>query len=113
MDTSRAAAVAADDADPLAGVRARFTGTADDGPDRLLDLDGNSLGRLPVETPAAVARVVEQEWGSGLVGRNVGRIGSSISGGAVRPYIPPRHQPSSARVFRAEPYSYYRSLHAR
>ena len=68
MDLTRAAAAACDDADPLAGFRARFTGTDDDGPDRLLYLDGNSLGRLPVQTPAAVARVVEQEWGRGLVG---------------------------------------------
>ena len=64
MDLSRAAAGALDDADPLAGFRARFAGV-DDG---LLYLDGNSLGRLPVDTPAAVARVVEQEWGRGLVG---------------------------------------------
>jgi len=63
VDLSRAAAAALDDADPLAAFRARFTGV-DDG----LYLDGNSLGRLPVETPAAVARVVEQEWGRGLVG---------------------------------------------
>jgi kynureninase len=64
VDSSRAAAVAQDDADPLAGFRARFSGV-DDG---LLHLDGNSLGRLPVDTPAAVARVVEQGWGRGLVG---------------------------------------------
>jgi kynureninase len=64
VDLTRAAAVAADAADPLAGLRSRFVGV-DDG---LLYLDGNSLGRLPVETPAAVARVVEQEWGRGLVG---------------------------------------------
>ncbi|MEU2350088.1 kynureninase [Modestobacter sp. NPDC049651] len=89
MDTSRAAAVAADDADPLAGFRARFTGTADDGPDRLLYLDGNSLGRLPVETPAAVARVVEQEWGRGLVGswsswiEQSRRIGDVLAAGAL------------------------------
>jgi kynureninase len=63
VDLSRAAAAALDDADPLTAFRARFTGV-DDG----LYLDGNSLGRLPVETPAAVARVVEQEWGRGLVG---------------------------------------------
>ncbi|WP_222270419.1 kynureninase [Modestobacter marinus] len=68
MDLTRDAAAAADDADPLAGYRARFTGADDDRPDRLLYLDGNSLGRLPVDTPAAVARVVEQEWGRGLVG---------------------------------------------
>jgi kynureninase len=64
VDLSRAAAAALDDADPLSGFRGRFVGV-DDG---LLYLDGNSLGRLPVDTPAAVARVVEQEWGRGLVG---------------------------------------------
>src|SRR5919199_6219480 len=68
MDTSRSAAEALDAADPLAGFRARFAGTGDDGPGRLLYLDGNSLGRMPRETPAALARVVEQEWGCGLVG---------------------------------------------
>ena len=68
MDLTRAAAEALDAADPLAGFRARFAGTDDDGPDRLLYLDGNSLGRMPLETPAALARVVEQEWGEGLVG---------------------------------------------
>ena len=67
MDLSRAAAEALDAADPLAGFRSRFAG-ADDGPDRLLYLDGNSLGRMPLATPAAVTRVVEQEWARGLVG---------------------------------------------
>ena len=64
VDLSRAAAADLDDADPLAGFRGRFTGVDDDS----LYLDGNSLGRLPVDTPAAVARVVEQEWGRELVG---------------------------------------------
>ncbi|MGY1673263.1 kynureninase [Geodermatophilus sp. SYSU D00710] len=68
MDLTRAAAEALDDADPLAGYRSRFAGTDDDGPDRLVYLDGNSLGRMPRETPAALARVAEQEWGRGLVG---------------------------------------------
>jgi kynureninase len=68
MDLSRAAAEALDAADPLAGFRERFTGAADEGPDRLLYLDGNSLGRMPVATPAALTRVVEQEWARGLVG---------------------------------------------
>jgi kynureninase len=49
VDLSRAAAATLDEADPLAGFRVRFTGTEDDGPDRLLDLAGNSLGRLPRE----------------------------------------------------------------
>src|ERR1700712_1389581 len=68
MDTSRAAAAAQDDADPLAGFRARFSGTDDDGADRLLYLDGNSLGRMPLATPAALQRVVENEWAQGLIG---------------------------------------------
>ena len=65
---SRAAAEAADADDELAGFRARFAGTGDDSPGRLIYLDGNSLGRMPVETPSAIARVVEREWGHGLVG---------------------------------------------
>jgi kynureninase len=68
VDLTRDAAAALDAADPLAGFRHRFAGTDDDSPDRLLYLDGNSLGRMPLETPAAVSRVVEREWGEGLVG---------------------------------------------
>jgi kynureninase len=82
---SRAAAAALDDADPLAGFRTRFAGV-DDG---LLYLDGNSLGRLPVDTPAAVARVVEREWGRGLVGswrswvEQSRRIGDVLAAGVL------------------------------
>ncbi|MCW2537186.1 MAG: kynU, partial [Modestobacter sp.] len=85
MDLSRAAAAALDDADPLAGFRTRFAGV-DDG---LLYLDGNSLGRLPVDTPAAVARVVELEWGRGLVGswrswvEQSRRIGDVLAAGVL------------------------------
>jgi kynureninase len=64
VDLTRAAAEALDAADPLAGFRSRVVGAGDDG---LLYLDGNSLGRMPVETPAALARVVEQEWARGLI----------------------------------------------
>jgi kynureninase len=89
VDLSRAAAAALDDADPLAGFRARFTGTDDDGPGRLLYLDGNSLGRLPTETPAAaVARVVEQEWGRGLVGSWNSWVGQSRRIGDVLAHRP-------------------------
>ncbi|WP_336028759.1 kynureninase [Geodermatophilus sp. FMUSA9-8] len=86
MDPTRAAAQALDDADPLAGFRARFTGAGDDG---LRYLDGNSLGRMPRETPAALARVAEQEWGRGLVGSwaswiDVGtRVGDLIGTGVL------------------------------
>src|SRR3712207_518791 len=83
MDLTRAAAAALDEADPLAGFRARVTGTDDEGPDRLLYLDGNSLGRLPRETPAAVSRVVEQEWGRGLVGSWSSWIGEATRVGDV------------------------------
>ncbi|KPF63026.1 kynureninase [Porphyrobacter sp. AAP60] len=51
-----------DAADPLSGYRDRFTL-----PEGIIYLDGNSLGALPKATPAAVARVVEQEWGGGLI----------------------------------------------
>ncbi|MGY1716593.1 kynureninase [Geodermatophilus sp. SYSU D01106] len=86
MDPTRAAAQALDDADPLAGFRARFTGAGDDG---LRYLDGNSLGRMPRETPAALARVAEQEWGRGLVGSwaswiDVGtRVGDLVGTGVL------------------------------
>ncbi|MEX5717448.1 kynureninase [Geodermatophilus maliterrae] len=89
MDLTRAAAGALDAADPLAGFRARFAGTDDDGPGRLLYLDGNSLGRMPRETPAALARVTEQEWGGGLVGSwaswiDVGtRVGDVVGTGVL------------------------------
>src|SRR4051812_19881164 len=89
MDSSRAAAEALDAADPLAGFRARFAGTEDDGQERLLYLDGNSLGRMPRETPAALARVVESEWAGGLIGswstwiEQATRIGDALAAGAL------------------------------
>jgi kynureninase len=85
VQLTRAAAEALDDADPLAGFRSRFAGV-DDGP---LYLDGNSLGRMPLDTPAALARVAEQEWGRGLVGSwetwiDVGeRVGDLIGTGVL------------------------------
>ena len=51
-----------DAADPLAGFRERFHV-----PEGVIYLDGNSLGCLPRATPAAMARVVEKEWGEGLI----------------------------------------------
>ncbi|RFU19880.1 kynureninase [Geodermatophilus marinus] len=74
MDLTRAAAAALDDADPLAGFRARFAGAGEDG---VLYLDGNSLGRMPRETPAALARVVEEEWARGLIGSWSSWIGAA------------------------------------
>jgi kynureninase len=58
----RAGCAARDAADSLAPFRERFII-----PDGLIYLDGNSLGPLPVQTPARVADAVEQEWGRGLV----------------------------------------------
>jgi kynureninase len=59
----RSTAVALDDADPLRAFRDRFA-VADDG---LIYLDGNSLGRLPRETPARLSQLIEHEWGERLV----------------------------------------------
>ncbi|MEL6529813.1 MAG: kynureninase [Pseudomonadota bacterium] len=51
-----------DRADPLARYRERFIL-----PDGVIYLDGNSLGALPKATPSAMQRVVEKEWGEGLI----------------------------------------------
>jgi kynureninase len=77
VDLTRTAAEALDAADELAPFRDRFVGTGDAGPDREIYLDGNSLGRMPKETPAALARVVEQEWARGLVGSWASWIGEA------------------------------------
>jgi len=53
---------ALDRADPLAGFRDRFAL-----PDGVIYLDGNSLGALPRATPSRLARVIEDEWGRGLI----------------------------------------------
>lgn len=52
----------ADEASPLAAVRDAFVL-----PDGVIYLDGNSLGALPAGVSAAVARVIEQEWGQRLI----------------------------------------------
>ncbi len=64
----RAYAEDLDAADPLAGFRDRFVL----GDPSLIYLDGNSLGPLPRATQARIAKVVDQEWGAGLV-RSWGR----------------------------------------
>ncbi|WP_296721391.1 kynureninase [Erythrobacter sp.] len=79
-----------DAADPLGPYRDRFTL-----PEGVIYLDGNSLGALPKATPAAMARVVEQEWGAGLIrswnGPDFGGAGwfdaASRIGGKIAPLI--------------------------
>lgn len=74
-----------DAADPLAGYRDRFTL-----PEGVIYLDGNSLGALPKATSAAMARVIEQEWGEGLI-RSWNRAGwfgaASRTGAKIAPLI--------------------------
>src|SRR3954451_2789046 len=52
-----------DDADPLAGLRARFVGTGSP----LVYLDGNSLGRPLAATAERLRDFVEEEWGVRLI----------------------------------------------
>jgi len=59
---SRADLAALDGADPLAAARGKFAM-----PPGIIYLDGNSLGPLPKATAASVVRVVEREWGEGLI----------------------------------------------
>jgi kynureninase len=71
-----------DAADPLGGFRDRFTL-----PEGVIYLDGNSLGALPRATPEVLRRVVEQEWGEGLIRswnsagwfEAAGRVGTKIA----------------------------------
>ena len=71
-----------DAADPLAPFRDRFTL-----PHGVIYLDGNSLGALPKATPEAVRKVLEQEWGEGLIRswngagwfEAAGRVGAKIA----------------------------------
>lgn len=62
LRTPRSTAEALDAADPLRGFRDRFTL-----PESIIYLDGNSLGALPRETPDRVKRMIEEEWGRGLI----------------------------------------------
>lgn len=88
---TRDEARARDDHDPLAAVRSRF---AADGAEPVY-LDGNSLGRQPLDAPARVAAALEQwrtrlvggwdEWieRPGQVGDRVGRLLGAAAGQVV------------------------------
>jgi len=58
----REAFEALDRIDPLAPLRDKFLL-----PSGVIYLDGNSLGALPRSTAARVSRVIEKEWGEGLI----------------------------------------------
>ena len=62
LEEARTAAEALDDRDPLAQVRSRFVL-----PEGVIYLNGNSLGALAAGVPAAVADVVERQWGRDLI----------------------------------------------
>jgi kynureninase len=71
-----------DVADPLGPFRDRFTL-----PEGVIYLDGNSLGALPKAAPEVLRRVIEQEWGEGLIRswnsagwfEAAGRVGAKIA----------------------------------
>jgi kynureninase len=64
---SRTRAAGLDAHDPLAEFGDKFARDQRDGRE-LIYLDGNSLGRLPLATAERIARVVREEWGTGLIG---------------------------------------------
>ena len=60
---TREEAAALDDADPLRAFYDRFVVA----PDGLIYLDGNSLGRLPKDTPKRIQNLIERQWGERLI----------------------------------------------
>ena len=60
---TRAQAEALDQADPLKAFYNRFVVA----PDGLIYLDGNSLGRLPRDTPNRINEVLTHQWGERLI----------------------------------------------
>jgi kynureninase len=66
--TDRGYADALDAADPLRDFRRRFVPFTGPEADRLIYLDGNSLGRPPRAALDIVNEIVATEWGGGLVG---------------------------------------------
>ncbi|MGH8861557.1 MAG: kynureninase, partial [Jatrophihabitantaceae bacterium] len=62
-EPTREAALALDKVDPLASLRGRFSL-----PDKMIYLDGNSLGALPSGVPDAMDDAVRRQWGTDLIG---------------------------------------------
>ena len=63
IDISREYARKLDEADELAGYREKFF-NADA---NMIYMDGNSLGRLPLQTVDRVAQIIKDEWGAKLI----------------------------------------------
>ena len=63
MESAYREAVALDNQDELSGYRSRFIS----GDEKLIYLDGNSLGRLPAESKEILERSVSLEWGERLI----------------------------------------------
>lgn len=62
LPATRQACIAADAADPLRALKDQFIL-----PEGVIYLDGNSLGARPRTSLAVATRVLEQEWGTGLI----------------------------------------------
>lgn len=62
LPTTRQACIAADAADPLGAFKDQFIL-----PEGVIYLDGNSLGARPRTSLEVATRVLEQEWGTGLI----------------------------------------------
>jgi kynureninase len=63
FDTSEGFSLKMDDQDPLRDFRNRFF-ISDE---KVIYLDGNSLGRLPIKTQSLIREVTETQWGSQLI----------------------------------------------
>ncbi len=62
IDDFQRKAAELDSSDPLSGFRERFFSGSE-----TIYLDGNSLGRLPIDTISLMQQMVEQQWGDWLI----------------------------------------------
>lgn len=63
MELTRQYAIDLDHSDPLKSFKTRFSATDPD----LIYVDGNSLGRLPLESIARAEKIVKEQWGTNLI----------------------------------------------